>query len=1497
MQTRSQTQQRRKEYADNLKNRKRKSVENSQSLIRNTEFNEEIRALSIIDLSTDIIDINSPQSNSINNLTGPQQHLNMEELQQDILQLREQLQQLTTNLNTDSIVQKVAEQLQNNQNSDNATSTNDQINNQVSVTNNQPKTTQSILKLSTDITGFKIPEDITELPEIVSKWSKYIDKQIPATDQEKHLLATGILRKSKYADLLEEYEGNSVSKLIELLEDRSRLGFLKTLTSPIKQEPLKAYKAVELIEPRATITEKLRQITSTHIPESEAQFILRACRTDEQVKQHLKEYQERLEEEKRQEKFDKLKQESKKILLQSETAETAQVSKVVDDTKWNQLIQIITELAKGKQEQTTDLTDCVYHAKYGNRANSCTGPECKSYKPKLFIRQGNKYIYKYQSNQQRNQFSYQNQQAYQNRRTYPQANQMQFNQLTNSNQPIVEQPRVNAHFDQSDLAQLQTKLRLLEEKLEAKSKIINANTQVISKSESKPDIDKEARYRELRKVNGTNKKERDEFRITAETNKIVQIYQSTEALVQSSRINLQAKIDKQFKLLTKFKNLEKGEMLSCSLNTLPSNHNLMHLINEMNGERYLVDNGSQFSILPRRFLSNQRIRDLNNLKLTGAGGSPIKVHGMIDHTIKLRDKEYKHGFVIADTEEPIIGIDFMRKVRMMIDPLGNQIKLNNKLIRCCEINNQQSESRILEELIQENRQLFEAFDKPNDNIQIEHHINTVNDDTICSQPYYANPETAELIANHFQELEQKGFVQRSSSRFRSPVTVAKKSNGQNRYCIDYRKLNANTIPDQYPLPHIQAFNYRAEGSSVFSKIDLTDAYYNIRIRKEDIPKTAAATPIGLFEFTRMPFGLRTAPQTFQRVMDSLFGHLKYVFCYIDDILVFSKTLEEHVQHLANVFKIMQHAGLRINKRKSEFAKDELSFLSYRINKEGTTISNHHVNYFQELKPPRTIGQLRKIIGSLNYFSRFLPAYSLLTRPLTQIKSIAYLQLQERKKCKPQTEKTVADDQIISEPQMNQFTSENQTIYRNQTNEITTANQIHNEQQITAELLTVSKRSKQEINEELIVLNYEQTQAFEKLKLLVLEQIVLHHPKSNAVKVLETDASSNGYGAALFQLTDDNRKELIYLTSGVFSERINIRDTYENELTGAYLATRKLRKFLDGSNVVLCTDNINLVHKLNKPISDLPAREIRMLATIMKYVTHVQHIPGIRNGLADYLSRTIIQGSSNATKRQINFIRSRVQNLYLGCTLDLLKLLNEQFKDKFIQESLKQDKSTYQRMVSIRADQQAPAIFKASKDNRELLMVPESMIDQVILSYHNTFHPGYKATLRNVSTKFFFPHMRKRVQQLVKNCSECVRAKGNKRYGPRDHATKIIPLPIERFSTVHLDIVGPLILTAQQNSYILTIMDRFTRFLIMIPLKEQTAVSVIKAFTEHYVSTFGIPCQIITDNGGCFISNEFKSFTTTLKIQHTFTSSHHPQTNGLLERVHRTIKNSIRSLVN
>ena len=214
----------------------------------------------------------------------------------------------------------------------------------------------------------------------------------------------------------------------------------------------------------------------------------------------------------------------------------------------------------------------------------------------------------------------------------------------------------------------------------------------------------------------------------------------------------------------------------------------------------------------------------------------------------------------------------------------------------------------------------EHFHTPTHNVL--HHLET-SGSPVSAKARPLPPDKYKRAKAEFSHLMENDICRPSKSSWASPIHVVNKKNGEIRICGDYRRLNSQTKADKYPIPRILDFQYILPGKSIFTHLDLNRAYYHIPMAPSDIEKTAVITPFGLFEYTRMPFGLRNAAQTFQRFMDTIFRGIDFTFAYIDDILIASENIEQHQQHLRTIFKILENNNLRINLQKCTFGQTNI----------------------------------------------------------------------------------------------------------------------------------------------------------------------------------------------------------------------------------------------------------------------------------------------------------------------------------------------------------------------------------------------------------------------------------------------------------------------------------------------------------------------------------------------------------------------------------------------
>ena len=259
-------------------------------------------------------------------------------------------------------------------------------------------------------------------------------------------------------------------------------------------------------------------------------------------------------------------------------------------------------------------------------------------------------------------------------------------------------------------------------------------------------------------------------------------------------------------------------------------------------------------------------------------------------------------------------------------------------------------------------------------------------DPISLVLYRMTPAELRELKIQLQELVDKGFIQPSVSPWGAPVLFVRKKDGTLRLCIDYRQLNRVTIKNRYPLPRIDDLFDQMRGARVFSKIDLRFGYYQLKIRNDDVPKMAFRTRYGHYEFLVMPFGITNAPATFMGLMNKVFQDYldRFFIVFIDDILVYSRTKEEHVRHLSLVLKKLREHRLYAKFSQCQFWLKQVAFLGHVISAQGIQVDPQKIATVESWEQPRTVTEVGSFLGLAGYYRRFVKDFSVIALPITRL---------------------------------------------------------------------------------------------------------------------------------------------------------------------------------------------------------------------------------------------------------------------------------------------------------------------------------------------------------------------------------------------------------------------------------------------------------------------------------------------------------------------------------
>ena len=302
----------------------------------------------------------------------------------------------------------------------------------------------------------------------------------------------------------------------------------------------------------------------------------------------------------------------------------------------------------------------------------------------------------------------------------------------------------------------------------------------------------------------------------------------------------------------------------------------------------------------------------------------------------------------------------------------------------------EQKQNIVKKLLEEYQHLFALNLKELGRTSLVQHEIKLSDNKPFKERYRRiPPHQYEEVWKHLQEMLAIGAIQKSTSPWASPVVLVCKKDGSLQFCIDLRKLNNQTIKDAQNLPRIEDSLDCLNGATIFVSLDLQSGYWQVEMTEDSKPLTAFTVgPLGFYKCVWMPFGLTNAPAMFQCLMETCLGemHLKWCIIYLDDIIVFSKTPEEHIERLRGVFEKLTAAGLRLKPSKCKFFKSRVTYLGHIVSKDGIETDPKKIEAIKKWPVPKTVTEVRSFLGFMNYYCKFIPRYAQVAKPINQLVS-------------------------------------------------------------------------------------------------------------------------------------------------------------------------------------------------------------------------------------------------------------------------------------------------------------------------------------------------------------------------------------------------------------------------------------------------------------------------------------------------------------------------------
>lgn len=799
---------------------------------------------------------------------------------------------------------------------------------------------------------------------------------------------------------------------------------------------------------------------------------------------------------------------------------------------------------------------------------------------------------------------------------------------------------------------------------------------------------------------------------------------------------------------------------------------------------------------------------------------------------------------------------------------------------------------------------------------VQHHIDTGTHQPIKLRPYQHSPAEEEECAQHVTQMLEWGIIRPSHSPWSAPIVMVNKADGSRRFCFDARSLNAITRKDSYAMPRIDDMLTRFRGAKYFSVCDASSGFWQVPMAEDSISKTAFATKRGLFEFLKMPFGLTNAPATFQRLMEQVLGDLLYrpapqhetstgfggprgcAAPYIDDVIIYSSSWEQHMKDVKEVLDRLQAGGISCKLSKCVFGQQRVKYLGYIISRRGVEPDEGKLAAIRDYPRPTSVKEVQALLGTIGYYRRFIKDFSKKAEPLTRLTKM----------------EEVTTHQPSGQP-------------------VTAKKKVHR-----------------------FSWGPEQEAACELLKSELTKAPILAHPDFTARFYVHCDASDIGLGAVLTQFQVERQVVVAYY-SKLFNPQQRRYSATEREALAIVKAVQTWRSYLAGRPFTVLTDHAAL--RYLPMVRDPTGRVARWVMLLQQYDFVIEHRRGRDNGNADGLSRGPVDapdpedptealrhpwlhgelaedemtvhvamtfsesdtsghvapgaaprdeedGRLDATELGRADARAK-EDIRLTCmaTLEGFDML-AQVKELQRRDPIINAYATYLTQGSLRGIDGTTAALLADLDNFTLidglvyrlhrrkhpeqgvmvqLFVPQQLRMSVLKAYHESVlagHAGINSTYEAVRRRYYWVNMFSDVVEWVRSCSSCAAIKGDK-HG-RNKGLHPVKQEWQRpFDMIGMDFVGPLPRTIGGNRYVLVIVDYATRWVEAFALPDCTAASVAHVLVTKIFLVYGPASIVLSDRGSHFLNELVHHITDLFQARQVMSSGYRPQTAGLVER--------------
>ena len=757
----------------------------------------------------------------------------------------------------------------------------------------------------------------------------------------------------------------------------------------------------------------------------------------------------------------------------------------------------------------------------------------------------------------------------------------------------------------------------------------------------------------------------------------------------------------------------------------------------------------------------------------------------------------------------------------------------------------EDEKELLVKLPSKYRDYVDVFSKAASNTlpphrAYDHQIQLEADNTIGYSPLYRQT-TDELKATKQYLLDNlsKGFIEASQAPFASPILFVKKANGSLRFCVDFRKLNAITRKDRYPLPLIDETLARLSRAKIFTKLDIRQAFHRIRMDPASEDLTTFRTRYGSYKCKVLPFGLTNGPATYQRYMnDVLFNYLDdFCTAYLDDILIYSDNELEHEMHVKKVLERLRNAGLQADIKKCEFGVKRTKYLGFIIGTDGIEVDPEKIEVIRDWEEPRTVKGIQSFLGFCNFYRRFIREYGVIAKPLIRLTRNDTAFIFDHH-CRAAFEEL--KNRLISAPILRHYDPNLETMLETDASDGVVAgvlSQLHPD----GEWHPVAFFSKTMAPAEC---NYE-----------------IHDKEMLAIirSLSQWRAELQGTGSKVRIYTDHKALEHFMTT-----KQLTSRQARWAEILSQFFFTIMYRSGKQN----IKADALSRREQDVKPQDEIKA-EYRTRALlqpdqldprIVEELTDSAEVAAIEQKLAEPIGLIDRLLTANRTTNSLEALRTVART---GEKNDL---------------TLEDGLLLYQNRLIV------PDTDKLRTD-----LIKEAH-EQV-----STAHPGRRKTVHLLANRYYWKGLRASVERFIRNCHACRRANA-----PRDRTPGLLhPLPVPQRPWQHVTMDFQ---SFPKDAYgydtVYVVVDRLSKQAFSIPcFKTTTAKDMARLYIHNVYRIRGAPESIVSDRGPQFISDFWHEFCRILRIKLKLSTAFHPETDGQTEIMNQYLSQRLRPFVN